>query len=73
MFEDNFQTFSHLFDYDKALDLEVPETKIGIDTIGQSRKNASHDLREAPTCPKFNTGPWNNSTIEPDYNIKSMC
>ena len=69
----NFTSYSNLFDPLEALILDLPETKLGIDTVGQSRKNASHDVREAPPCPKFNIGPWNNSTIEPDYNIKSLC
>ena len=72
--KDTFQSFTYLFDdYHKALEVDIPENKLGIDTIGQSKKNASYDLREAPPCPKFTIGPWNNSTIEPDYNIKSLC
>jgi hypothetical protein len=68
-----FQSFNNLYNYLDELDLELPEAKLGIDTVGQSKKNASQDLREAPVCPKFNVGPWNNTTIEPDYNIKSLC
>jgi len=48
------------------------QSKIGIDTQGQTLKNASWDLRAAPPNPKFNVGPWNISTIEPDYNIKPI-
>jgi hypothetical protein len=48
------------------------QSKIGIDTQGQTLKNASWDLRAAPPCPKFNISPWLNSTIEPDYNIKPI-
>jgi hypothetical protein len=48
------------------------QSKIGIDTQGQTLKNASHDLRAAPPNPKFNVGPWLISTIEPDYNIKPI-
>jgi hypothetical protein len=70
---DWFQTPGDKFNLLQAVDLELPEIKIGVDTVGQSRKNASYDLRAAPQCPKFVTGPWNNSTIEPDYNIKPMC
>ena len=70
--KDNFDSFTDLFNYDKALELDIAENKLGIDTIGQSKRNASQDLREAPVCPKFNIGPWNNSTIEPDNNIKSL-
>lgn len=70
--KDNFDSFTNLFNYDKALELDIAENKLGVDTIGQSKRNASQDLREHPVCPKFNIGPWNNSTIEPDNNIKSL-
>ena len=45
---------------------------IGVDTVGQSLKNASHDIRGTIANPKFNVSPWNNSTYEPDYNIKPL-
>jgi len=48
------------------------QARIGIDTQGQTLKNASWDLRAAPPNPKFNVGPWLQSTIEPDYNIKPI-
>jgi hypothetical protein len=43
---------------------------VGINTVGQSLKNPSYDLRPSPPCPKVSVSPWNNSTIEPDFNIK---
>jgi hypothetical protein len=43
---------------------------IGVNTVGQSLKNPSYDLRPSPPCPKITVSPWNQSTIEPDYNIK---
>ena len=46
---------------------------IGVNTVGQSLRNASYDLRTAPPNPKFTVSPWNNSTIEADYNIKPLC
>lgn len=46
---------------------------IGIDTVGQSLKNASWDLRGTVANPKYNVSPWLNSTYEPDYNIKPLC
>ncbi len=46
---------------------------IGVDTVGQSLKNASYDLRGTVANPKYNVSPWNNSTYEPDYNIKPLC
>lgn len=39
---------------------------IGLDTIGQSLRNANYQERSDPIIPKVNVGPWNNSTIEPD-------
>jgi len=45
---------------------------IGINTIGTSLKNASHDLRGSPACPKFVVAPWLQSSIEPDTNLKPL-
>ena len=38
----------------------------GIDTVGQSLRNANLQLRSEPANPIMKVGPWNNSTIEPD-------
>ena len=46
---------------------------IGINTVGQSLKNASYDIRGTVANPKYSVSPWNNSTYEPDYNIKPLC
>lgn len=40
---------------------------IGLDTIGQTLKNANLQLRSDPIIPKQEVGPWNQSTYEPDY------
>jgi len=39
---------------------------IGLDTIGQSLRNANLQLRSDPIVPKSDVGPWNQSTIEAD-------
>ncbi len=39
---------------------------IGLDTIGQTLRNANLQLRSDPIIPKQEVGPWNHSTIEPD-------
>lgn len=39
---------------------------IGLDTIGQSLRNANLQLRSDPVISKADVGPWNQSTIEPD-------
>ena len=46
---------------------------IGVDTVGQSLKNATWDLRGTIANPKYSVSPWNNSTYEPDYNLKALC
>jgi hypothetical protein len=40
---------------------------IGIDTVGQTLRNANLQIRSEPPNPKLNTGPWNQSTIESDF------
>ena len=39
---------------------------IGVDTIGQTLRNANLQLRSDPVISKAAVGPWNQSTIEPD-------
>jgi hypothetical protein len=39
---------------------------IGVNTIGQSLKNASWDLRSEPACPQVPVSIFNNSTYQPD-------
>ena len=40
---------------------------IGIDTIGQTLRNANLQIRSEPANPQVSVGPWNLSTIEPDF------
>ena len=40
---------------------------IGIDTIGQTLRNANLQLRSEEPNPQLYVGPFNNSTIEPDF------
>lgn len=39
---------------------------IGLDTIGQTMRNANLQLRSDPIIAKADIGPWNQSTIEAD-------
>ena len=39
---------------------------MGFDTVGTSLRNASHDLRSTPPCPRYRISVFNNSTIEPE-------
>ena len=41
---------------------------MGIDTVGQTLRNASYDLRSEPPNPQVPVSPWNQTTIEPDIN-----
>jgi hypothetical protein len=40
---------------------------IGIDTIGQTLRNANLQIRSEPPNPQLSVGPWNNTTIQPDF------
>ena len=45
---------------------------IGIDTAGQSLRNANLQLRSETPNPQLNVGPWNNTTIGPDFNRRPL-
>ena len=53
--------------------INITKYVVGVDTVGQSLKNASYDIRGTVANPKFSVSPWNNSTYEPDFNIKPLC
>jgi len=40
---------------------------IGIDTVGQTLRNANLQIRSEPPNPQLYVGPFNQSTIEPDF------
>ena len=40
---------------------------IGIDSIGSSLRNANLQIRSEPPNPQVYVGPWNQSTIQPDF------
>jgi hypothetical protein len=44
----------------------------GINTVGQSLKNANRQLRSDPPIAKVNISPWLNSTTDPDTNRKGF-
>lgn len=39
----------------------------GVDTVGQSLRNPNLQLRSEPPIPQRQVGPWNQSTISPDF------
>ena len=45
---------------------------IGIDTVGQTLRNANLQIRSEPPNPQINVGPWNQSTIESDFMRPSL-
>ena len=45
---------------------------IGINTVGQSLRNANLQLRSEPPNPQLNTGPWNQSTITADLQRRPL-
>lgn len=45
---------------------------IGVNTVGQSMRNANYQLRSEPSNPQVPVSVFNNSTIEPDVNRRSF-
>ena len=46
---------------------------VGVNTIGQSLRNANLQLREEPPNPQDNVSPWLNTTIDRDLTRKPLC
>lgn len=57
----------------KGTHLINPKVHIGVNTVQSSLRNGTHDIRGDIPNPKINISPWNNSTIEPDNNIRGLC
>ena len=45
---------------------------IGINTVGQSLRNANLQLRSEPPNPQLNIGPWNQTTMTPDLQRRPL-
>jgi len=45
---------------------------IGINTVGQTLRNANMQLRSEPSNPQIPVSPWQQSTIEPDLNRRPL-
>jgi hypothetical protein len=45
---------------------------IGINTVGQTMRNANLQLRSEPPNPQVSVSPWNQTTIEPDTARKPL-
>lgn len=56
---------------DQATLIDVARFCQGVDTVGQSLKNPSYDIRGNIPNPKVVVSPFLNSSYDPDTNIKS--
>ena len=45
---------------------------VGVNTVGQSLRNANRQLRSDPPNPQVKVSPWNQTTIETDINRKPL-
>lgn len=45
---------------------------IGVNTVGQTLRNANMQIRSEPPNPQMKVSPWLQTTIEPDSNRKPM-
>ena len=69
-FDTDFSQAKYNVNDDKLINTE--RYVIGVNTVGQSLKNATYDIRGTVPNPKFTVSPWNNSTYEPDFNLRSL-
>ena len=69
-FETDFSNAEYDVNNNKLINTD--KFAIGINTVGQSLKNPSYDIRGTIPCPKITVSPWLQSTIEPDFNIASL-
>jgi len=56
---------------DQATLIEISRFCQGVDTVGQSMKNPSYDIRGNIPNPKITISPFLNSSYDPDTNLKS--
>ena len=56
----------------KGMNFLAPEQHIGINTVGNSLRNANLQLRSEPANPQVPVGPFLNTTIEPDNMRKTL-
>ena len=45
---------------------------VGVNTVGQSLRNANMQIRSEPPNPQKKVGPWMQSTIEPDLSRRAL-
>jgi len=65
--------FNKVTEIDQDTLIDVSQYSSGMDTVGQTLKNPSYDIRGNIPNPKNVISPFLNSSIEPDNNIKSWC
>ena len=46
--------------------------QVGVNTVGQSLRNANQQLRSEPPNPQVNVSPWQNTTIGPDLGRRPL-
>ena len=46
--------------------------QVGVNTVGQSLRNANQQLRSEPPNPQVNVSPWLNTTIGPDLSRRPL-
>ena len=46
--------------------------QVGVNTVGQSLRNANQQLRAEPPNPQVNVSPWQNTTIGPDLGRRPL-
>jgi hypothetical protein len=58
---------------DQGMLIDIAKFCQGVDTVGQSLKNPSYDIRGNIPCPKIVVSPFLNSSYDPDTSLRSLC
>jgi hypothetical protein len=65
--------FNQVKEIDQDTLIDVSQYASGIDTVGQTLKNPSYDIRGNIPNPKNVISPFLNSSFEADNNLKQWC
>ena len=63
---------NQILTYSKGVNFLDAGFHVGVNTVGQSLRNANLQLRSEPPNPQVAVSPWSNTTIGPDLQRKPL-
>ena len=58
--------------FNEKLPLDYDTNNVGVNTVGQTLRNANRQLRSEPPNPQVKVSPWLQTTIEADTNRRPL-